>query len=328
MFVEFTLFAAVAAIVIAALGHVRLLQALTGMVSPHRRAPATTDALRRIDAQGLPARRHGARLALAGIATVAALAPSSGHAQTRILIDGSTGTAPLVAALGKAFAAKHGIAVEIGNGLGTKARFEALADGKIDIAMASHGLKVDDVKRKGMSVFPIAKTAVVFAVHESAKVGNLAQAQLCAIYEGKHKNWKELGAPDLAIVAHTRPDSEVDTEVVRAGVACLNAMKFPDAVKVMAKGGDMAKALAATPGAFGMTSATVVEQSEGKLKALTLDGVAANEANVAAGRYRLTRDAFLVIRNNASPAVKAFIDFVNSADGAAVIRGNGAMVAK
>ena len=90
----------------------------------------------------------------------------------------------------------------------------------------------------------------------------------------------------------------------------------------------MAKALAATPGAFGMTSATVVEQSEGKLKALTLDGVAANEANVAAGRYRLTRDAFLVTRNDAAPALKAFVDFARSADGAAVIRRNGAMVAK
>lgn len=272
----------------------------------------------------------GARLVAAGLATMAALVlgQSSGQTQSRILVDGSTGTAPLVAALGKAFADKHGVEVEIGKGLGTKARFEALAGAKIDIAMASHGLNVDEVRRMGFSVVPIAKTPVVFAVHESAKVGNLTHAQICAIYEGNHTNWKELGGPDLTIVAHTRPDSEVDAEVVRAGVSCLSAMKFPAAVKVMERSGDMAKALAATPGAFGMTSATVVEQSEGKVKALTLDGVAANEGNVAAGQYRLTRDAFLVTRNDASPGVKAFIDFVRSTDGAAVIRRNGAMVAK
>jgi phosphate transport system substrate-binding protein len=255
------------------------------------------------------------------------LSLTSATAQNRITVDGSTGTAPLVAALGKAFTAKSGTVVEIGKGLGTKARLEALASGKIDIAMASHGLKVDEVTRRGMTVHPIAKTAVVFAAHVSAKVAGLTESQVCAVYEGKHRNWSELGGADMAIVAHVRPDSEVDTEVIRAGIACLKAMKFPAQVKVMAKGGDMAKALAATPGAFGVTSATVVEQSKGKLRTLTLGGMVPDEAGVSAGRYRLTRDAFLVTRNDASAAVKAFIGFVQSAEGAAIIRANAAIAA-
>jgi phosphate transport system substrate-binding protein len=253
------------------------------------------------------------------------IAEQPAQAQQRILADGSTGTAPLVAALGKAFTATSGIAVEIGKGLGTKARLEALASQKIDIAMASHGLNVAAVTKRGMTVHPIAKTAVVFAVHETAKVSGLTAAQVCAIYEGKHANWSELKGASLAIVAHIRPDSEVDTEVIRAGIGCLKSMKFPPAVKVMAKGGDMARALAATPGAVGVTSATVVEQSKGKLVALTLDDAAPDEASVVAGRYRLVRDAFLVTRNDASAAVKAFIDFVKSTNGAAVIRANGAI---
>jgi ABC-type phosphate transport system substrate-binding protein len=104
-------------------------------------------------------------------------------------------------------------------------------------------------------------------------------------------------------------------------------MKFPEAVKVMAKGGDMRRALAGTAGAFGVASATDVEQSKGKTLAVALDGVAANEHNVAGGRYHLVRDAFLVIRNDAPSSVKAFIDFVKSTEGAAVIRANGAVPA-
>lgn len=254
-----------------------------------------------------------------------ALPASPARAQDKIMVDGSTGTAPLVAALGKAFAAKGGAAVEIGKGLGTKARLEALAGGKIDIAMASHGLNIDDVTRRGMTVHPIAKTAVVFAAHESANVAGLSEAQVCAVYEGKHRNWKEVGGADLAVVAHVRPDSEVDMEVIRQGVACLTAMKFPSEVKVMAKSGDMARALAATPGSFGVTSATVVEQSKGRLRALALGGIAPGEASVGAGRYRLARDAFLVTRNDASAPVKSLIDFVKSGDGAAIIRANGAI---
>lgn len=256
--------------------------------------------------------------------------PSFATAQQKIMIDGSTGTAPLVGALGKAFTAKSGVAVEIGKGLGTRARFDALTEGKIDIAMASHGFKVDEITHRGMTVYPIAiaKTAVVFAVHESVKLSGLTEAQVCAIYEGKHRDWKELRAPPLVIVAHVRPDTEVDTEVIRDGIGCLKSIKFPAAIKMKEKSGDMASALAATPGAFGVTTATVVEQSQGKLKMLALNGVQPTEANVATGRYRLTRDAFLIVRNDASPAVKAFIGFVKTPDGAAVIRANGAVATR
>lgn len=254
---------------------------------------------------------------------------SAAHAQDKILIDGAGATASLVAALGKAFTARSGIAVEVGKGLDPEARIEALAGAKIDIAMASLGLKVDELTRRGMSVHTIARTPVVFAVHESVKVDGLTQVQLCAIYEGKHRNWKDVGGSDMAIAAHSRSDADGDVVVVRHSIACLKTLKFADSVKVMLPGSAhyaaMGTALAGTPGAIGMTGTSVVEQSKGKLKAIALDGVAANEANVAAGRYRLTRDAFLVTRNAPSAPVKAFIDFVKSADGAAVIRANGAI---
>ena len=100
---------------------------------------------------------------------------------------------------------------------------------------------------------------------------------------------------------------------------------MPEAVKVMQRGGDMAKELAATAGALGMTTTTVVEQSGDKIKALSLDGLAPTEANVTAGKYRLIREVFLVAKGNASPATKAFLAFVKSADGAKVIKINGAI---
>jgi phosphate transport system substrate-binding protein len=255
----------------------------------------------------------------------AVLTNTHAGAQSKLTIDGSTGTAPLVAALGKAFSGKTGVVVEIGKGLGTKARFEALAAGKIDIAMASHGLKPDEVAARGMAMHRIATTPVVFAVHESIGTNGLTDAQLCAIYAGRSRNWTEFGGPDLVIAPMIRPDSEVDAEVVRDGIACLKGLQMPDTVKVLARAGDMARALSETPGSIGMTSATVVEQSQGKIRPLVLNGVAATEAEVNAGRYRLIRDACLVTRNPAPAEVAAFIGFVTSSEGAAVIRANGAM---
>jgi phosphate transport system substrate-binding protein len=273
-------------------------------------------------------RVHCRTATLSGLLVLLTLSsPIAARGQPRIVVDGSTGTAPLVEALGKAFTARSGIAIEIGKGLGTRARLDALAGGKIDIAMASHGVKIEEVTARGMTVHPIAKTAVVFAVQSSAKVSDVSEAQVCAIYEGAHANWKELGGGDVGVVAHIRPESEVDTEVIRDGVGCLKTMRFPAAVRVMARSGDMASALAATPGAFGVTSATVAEQSKNRLNLLSLGGIAPSEANVTSGRYRLTRDAFLVTREASAP-VRSFIDFIRSPEGAAVIRANGAIAVR
>jgi phosphate transport system substrate-binding protein len=247
-------------------------------------------------------------------------------AQTTLKIDGSTGAMPLVAALAKAYEAKSaGLNTEIGKGLGTKARIDALKAGSIDVAVASHGLNIDDLVKAGMSVDEIARTPVVLGINASVPVKNLTQAQVCAVYSGTLTNWNAAGGPDLAVAARTRPDSEVDAEVARNGIACLKALKMPDTIKIMPTGGDMAKELAATTGAIGMTTTTVVEQSGDKIKALSLDDVAPTEANVTAGKYRLVREVFLVAKGDASPTTKAFLSFVKSPDGAKVIKANGAI---
>ena len=93
-------------------------------------------------------------------------------------------------------------------------------------------------------------------------------------------SWKALGGPDIAIAPRTRPYSEVDTEVVRDKIACLKDLKMPDGVKVMPRSGDMAKELAATVGAVGMTTATVVEQSQGQIRAVSLNGITPTVGNV------------------------------------------------
>lgn len=253
------------------------------------------------------------------------------HAQNadKVALDGSTGVMPLAAALTKAFQAKNpNVSFEFGHGLGTKARFQALAEGKIDVALASHGLRVEELTRQGMAVHEIARVAVVFGVNEGVPVSSLTGQQVCDIYSGKITNWKALGGPDLEIAARTRPDSEVDTEVVRASIGCLTELKMPESVKVMPKSGDMAKELAAVPGAIGMTTMTVVEQSKVKIKALSLNGVAPSADNVKRKTYTLIRESFFVTKGSPPPAVARFLEFARSPGGEDVIAANGAVPVK
>ena len=256
-------------------------------------------------------------------------AGASGQTTERIVIDGSTGGMPLAAALAKAFQERNpGVTIEIGKGLGTKPRIQALAEGKIDIALASHGLNIGDITRQGMAVHEIARVAVVFGVNATVPLANLTTQGICDVYAGRTSNWKSFGGPEMGIAARTRPDSEVDTEVVRDNLACLKDLKMPEAVKVMPRSGDMAKELAAVAGAIGMTTMTVVEQSQGKIKALSIDGIEPSVQNVERKAYRLVRESFFVIKTPASPAVTRFLAFTQGAMGHAVITANGAIAVK
>jgi phosphate transport system substrate-binding protein len=263
---------------------------------------------------------------LVSIALITAVGSVAAHAQSTIKIDGSMGSMPLVQALAKAYQAKQPtVTIQFGSGLNPKARIEALVAGTIDIALASHGLDLHALNRQGLPVTEIARTAVVFAANASANVAGLTNDQACGIYAGRIANWKELGGPDLAIAAHARPESEVDTEVVRDGVGCLKGLAFAPSVKIVRRSSDMAKSLAETSGALGVTTTTVVEQSGGKIRALALNGVVANEANVSAGKYAIVREVFLVTKGASTPAVQGFIAFIRSPEGAAVIKANSAI---
>jgi phosphate transport system substrate-binding protein len=266
------------------------------------------------------------RIGLGGL-LIATLGCGSTCAQTqRIAIDGSTGVMPLAAALAKAFEERNpATKVEMGTGLGTKARIAALSEGRINIALASHGLDLAELARQGLVAHEIARVPVVFGVNAGVPITNLSERQICDIYSGETRTWKSLGGPDLPIAARTRPDSEVDAEVARTSIGCLKAIAMPEGVKVMAKGGDMARELAATHGSIGMTTMTVVEQSQGRIRALSLDGIAPTPEEIDRKAYRLVRQSFLVVRNPPPPEVARFVEFARGSAGATVIFANGAI---
>lgn len=274
---------------------------------------------------------HGGFMRTSSALRVVAFILASGaicpaHSAGQIVIDGSTGVMPLVSALAKAYREQNrDVAIEIGKGLGTKARIEALREGKIHIAMASHGLNIDAIRKQGMMVSEIAKVAVVFGVNAGVPVNDLTDRQICDIYSVAKTNWKELGSSDMPIVPLTRPDSEVDTEVVRHHVACLTSLVMPGAVRVAPKSGEMAQELAATGGAIGMTTMTVVEQSAGRIRPVSYRGIAPSADNVKNRTYNLTRDSFLVTLAAPPPAVAKFLEFIQSDAGTKVIAANGAV---
>jgi phosphate transport system substrate-binding protein len=119
----------------------------------------------------------------------------------------------------------------------------------------------------------------------------------------------------------------VDVEVARSQIECLKNLRIAKTVQVMPKSGKMAKKLAKTPGAIGMTTMVRVLQSKGKIKPLSLNGVAPSPKNMMAKKYTLTREAFVVTKEKPTPAVAKFLSFIRSEMGKKVIIQNDAVAA-
>lgn len=244
-----------------------------------------------------------------------------------IVIDGSTGVRPLVVALTDRYKAQDNTAVafEVGDGLNPAHRIKALANGDIDIAMASHGIDIDKITELGLVVHLFAKVAVVIGVNKSTPITTISYQNLCDIYGGKSTHWENLSSNTGVITPLIRPHSEVDTEVVMKHIPCFSSLHIPPTVREFEKSGQMARALAQTPGTIGITTMVRVSQSHGKISPLALNGVAPSVDNVLNGSYSLTRNMYLITRAIPTEIVTDFLAFLASDEGKQVIIENNAV---
>ena len=244
-----------------------------------------------------------------------------------IRVDGSPGVLPLVAALATAYQSRTDDRILLASGLVSSARMDAVASGRIDVAMASHGIDVAQLESRGLVVHEIARTAVVFAVNSAVGLRAITRNQVCDVFAGRLTKWRELGVDGGDIMVFGRPPDEVDAEVAREGVQCLRHTAIAARVRVVARPDSLSTALARTPGAFGVTSMAMVSASAGRIAALLLDGAEPSPENVASGAYPLRRSAYLITRRNPSAAVAGFLGFIRSDEGARIISASGAVPA-
>jgi phosphate transport system substrate-binding protein len=246
-----------------------------------------------------------------------------------LLINGSNGVRPLVEALGEAFQQINAeVPLSISATMGSKERLVALANDSIDIAMASHGIDEEALRAQGFEVILFAQMPVVMAVNKEAGLGNLTSRQLCDIYSGNISNWREVGGNDLPIQTLSRPFKEVDAEVVLEHIPCFAQIELDSSLRFEERSGDMARALASTPGSIGMTTLTRVNQSDGAFQAIALDNISPSVGNIEAGRYQLLRNSYLVVKKEHSSSIDDFLSFVLSERGRRIIEKNEAIPAK
>lgn len=276
----------------------------------------------------------GAALALAALvsAELAGPRPPTGRRGPPAPLGRSDGTVhlagtgtwlPLARELASAFErGSPGPAVVVHESIGSRGGRQAVADGVVDLGLVAHEAGAAP-QIDGCTTLVVARAAVIFAVHPSVPVTSLGRDEVVAIFSGRRTRWSD----GSAIVPLLRETGDSATKIASAALPGLG-----DAVDAGWEHGrwptfltdaDMGRALASTPGAIGLYDLGAILIEGLPVRPLALDGAAPSAEALAAGRWPLVRELSLVVGPGPRARTRAFVDFVGSAEGRAVIAESG-----
>jgi len=211
----------------------------------------------------------------------------------KIVIKGSTTVLPIAQKVSEAYMKEHpDVNISISGG-GSGNGIKAIIDGSTDIANSSRFIKNKEIKlamKKGVYPVPfrVAYDCIVPVVHPSNTVKNLSLNELKKIYQGKVKNWKEIGGPDRRIAVISRDTSSGTYEVWEKKVMKKERV-YPGAL-LQASNGAVCQSVAKNKNAIGYIGIGYVNDS---VKSVTVNGIEGSEATTLNGTFPISRPLFM-----------------------------------
>lgn len=239
-----------------------------------------------------------------------------------ISLAGSTSMEKLCEAMSESFMADNqGITVTV-EYVGSGAGIESLSKGSVDIGNSSRNLKPEELSN-GCVENVVALDGIAVIVDKNNGVTDISSENLKKLYTGEIKNWKELGGADEAVVVIGREAGsgtrDAFEELLELKDKCDYAQQLDSTGAVLAK-------VASTPGAIGYVSLDVVDES---VLSVSIDSVEANEQNILAGKYLLSRSFVMATKGDVSSQnelVQKWFEYVNSEKGKEIIKKVGLIV--
>lgn len=227
-----------------------------------------------------------------------------------LVIKGSTTVLPIAQKVSEAYMKeKPDVRISISGG-GSGNGIKAVIDGTTDIGNASRFIKDKEVKlavEKGAYPVPfsVAYDCIVPVVHPSNGISDVTLEQLKAIYEGKVKNWKELGGADKEIAVFSR-DTSSGTYEVWGKKVLLGARVSPKAL-LQASNGAVVQAVSKNPNAIGYIGLGYLDDST---KMLSVGGVKGSAETTLNGTFPISRPLFMFTRGWPKGDAADFINYV------------------
>lgn len=201
--------------------------------------------------------------------------------------------------------------VQVEQSIGTSGAMRALADGEIDVGLASRRLR-DEELDDGLDEHPFARVAVAAIVNERQGVSSMTSEHLMKIYDGRSVAWPD-GTPIVPIV---RQAGDSTTKVIERSAPhlalSLQRARISRRALVRYTDQEMRDALLSIEGAIGMLDAGTVRLEGLPLRPLTLDGAAPTARAVRDGVYPFSLRLSLVTRQETTERELHFLAFARS----------------
>lgn len=236
-------------------------------------------------------------------------------------MNGSTSMEKVIKAVNGAFMEKNkGVTVNL-NLTGSGTGIQEASEGKCDIGNSSRKLKDEEAEKLDATVVGLDGIALV--VNPANKLEDIILRDLAKVYSGEITNWKELGGDDKAIVVIGREDGSGTRDGFESIVM---GDKEPKYAQELESTGSVINAVATTDGAIGYASLANVDET---VKALKIGGIEATEENVKSGAYEVQRPFICAtLKGSDNKLVKAYLDFILSEEGQALVLAQGAVPVK
>ena len=213
-----------------------------------------------------------------------------------------------------------GVTVNL-NLTGSGTGIQEASEGKCDIGNSSRKLKDEEAEKLDATVVGLDGIALV--VNPVNKLEDITLQDLAKVYSGEITNWKELGGDDKAIVVIGREDGSGTRDGFESIVM---GDKEPKYAQELESTGSVINAVATTDGAIGYASLANVDET---VKALKIGGVEATEENVKSGAYEVQRPFICAtLKGSDNKLAKAYLDFILSEEGQALVLAQGAVPVK
>ncbi|MBN1454661.1 MAG: phosphate ABC transporter substrate-binding protein PstS family protein [Methanomicrobia archaeon] len=204
-----------------------------------------------------------------------------------------------------------------GSGHGVK----SAGAGEIDIGAVSRDVKSSELEQyPDLKPVAIGKDSVAVVVHPSNAVSDLTREQMAQIFSGEITNWKDLGGPDAEIRVITREEGSGTRETFETYVMTPFAVYIAAQASVKSSNGEVRATVSSDDRSIGYLSLGYVDST---MKALRVGGIEATVENVVAGDYPIQRSLYLITKGDPDELEQAFINFVLSPEGQAVVEDMG-----
>ena len=203
-----------------------------------------------------------------------------------------------------------------GSGHGIK----AAGSGEVDIGEASRNIKDSEfLSYPNLVSFAIGKDSVAIVIHPDNPLAgslDLTMEQLAQIFSGEISNWNELGGDDHTIEVYTREEGSGTREVFTNYALDPYDKTISGDASVKPSNGEMRASVTNNEYGIAYVSLGYVDSS---VSSVSINSIEASIENVQTGDYPITRILWVFTDGMPDTLEKAFIEYIQSSEGQAVV---------